>query len=103
MTGGRVTRNTSDLTLGATRAARDLSCRYTIGFYDRRPGEYRARDVRIAPRREGVRLLHASRYSFRSPDEKHKARLTAAWMVPSMFTGGVVRAHLFPLRPQTAK
>jgi VWFA-related protein len=39
MTGGRLTRNTNDLTIGYARARRDLGCRYTVGFYDitRRP------------------------------------------------------------------
>jgi hypothetical protein len=34
-TGGRITKNTNDLSLGIARAERDLACRYTIGVYDR--------------------------------------------------------------------
>jgi hypothetical protein len=98
-----VTRNVNDLTLGAAKARRDLACRYTLGFYDRSPGEYRQRALRVGTTRPGLRVVHGSRYSFRSPEERRKSRLTAAWMVPGMFEGDVVRAHVFPLRPATPR
>ncbi len=98
-TGGRVTRGTNDLTLAVARAERDLACRYTIGFYDRRPREDQAHEVRVAVRRSGLRVLHASDYTFRSPSARQVSLVKAAFMVPGMFDTGIVRAYVFPLRP----
>ena len=98
-----MTRNTNDLTLAFARARRDLGCHYTLGTYDRRPGVHYERNLVVEVRRPGLRVLHTSAYSFRSPEDRRVSRLTAAWMVPEMFPGGVVRAHLFPLRPGTRK
>lgn len=80
-----------------------MGCRYTIGVYDREPGEFRKREVQLEVRRPGLSVHHARSYSFRSPDERRQGRLTAAWMAPEAFPGGLVRAHLFPLRPSSSK
>ena len=101
--GGRLTQNTNDLTLAFLRARRDLGCRYTLGVYDRRPNTYRSREIDVSVLRPGLRVIHASGYSFRSPEEKRRSRLMAAWMTPAMFPGGVVRIHAFPIRPKTPK
>lgn len=59
--------------------------------------------MRVAATRPGLRVVYGSRYSFRSPEQRRSSRLTAAWMVPSMFAGDIVRAHVFPLRPATPR
>lgn len=54
-------------------------------------------------RRAGLLALHAVEYSFRSLAERRHSRLLAAWMAPTMVSGGVVRAHLFAVRPVKPK
>jgi VWFA-related protein len=98
-TGGRVTRNTNDMTLAVARAERDLACRYTIGFYDRQPTEDQPHEVRVDVRRSGLRVLHASDYTFRSKSARQVSLVKAAFMVPGMFETGIVRAYVFPLQP----
>ena len=68
-TGGRLTSNTNDLTLGYARARRDLGCTYTLGF--RPPPERAAEgaDLQVEVRRDGARALHASRFRRREADE----------------------------------
>jgi VWFA-related protein len=101
-TGGRVINNTNDSTIGYARARRDLGCRYTIGFYDRKSGEDKEHEVRVDSRREGVHFLFADRYSFPSNKERLKMAVEAAYLVPEMFEGGGMRAHVFPLQPKNA-
>jgi hypothetical protein len=97
-TGGRYTHSTNDLTLGYARAQRDLGCVYTIGFYDA-PVAGDPRPVTIRVTRPGLRAVHPSAYLFRTEEEKRESLLEAAFHAPRMFDRGVVRAHLFPLRP----
>jgi len=101
-TGGRYTERTNDLTLGFARAQRDLTCVYSIGFYDEAPVD-KARGVTIRVRRPGLRAIHPSSYLFRSPAEKKRSMIRAAWISPEMFQTGVMRAHLFPVRPKSKK
>jgi len=60
-------------------------------------------DVVIRAKPPGMRAIHPSKYVFRSESNRWQSKLRAAWMAPEMFETGVVRAHLFPLRPATAK
>ena len=94
--------NTNDPTVGYARARRDLGCRYTIGFYDRKPEEDRRHALRVTCRRAGVHLLHADLYSFPSVAERRKMAVQAAYLVPEMYEGGGMRAHVFPLQPKDA-
>lgn len=76
---------------------------YTAGFYVRDDSEGRIRNVSVrlrGDRTSGMRALHANKYTFRSDGEKRESLLRAAWTAPEMFSRGVVRAHLFVLRPQ---
>lgn len=93
--------NTNDYTVGYAYARRDLSCRYTIGFYDQKPEENKSHELRLSVRRPGLTVLYPDRYSFRSPQEKIVASVTSALLAPEMFDAGIVRAHLFLLRPVT--
>lgn len=100
-TGGRFTERTNDLTLGYARAQRDLGCTYSLGFYVDEGEEDRPQNVVIRVKREGLRAVHPAKYLFRSPETKRSSLLTAAWAAPEMFQTGVVRAHVFPLRPSS--
>jgi len=102
-TGGRLTASSNDLTIGYARARRDLGCRYTIGFYDHKPDENRSHRLRVDSAVPGVRLHHAECYSFPSKDARRTMAMQAAYMVPSMFDGGGMRAQVFPLEPHDAK
>lgn len=103
MTGGRSTRNTNDYTVGYARARRDLGCRYTIGFYDRRPEADKQHEISVEARRKGLKVYYATRYSFPSRKERRRLAVEAAYLVPQQFEGGGLRAHLFPVQLQDAK
>ncbi len=57
------------------------------------------RDVTLRVRRPGLRAIHPGKYIFRSKSAQRESMLRAAWVSPEMFQTGIVRAHLFPLRP----
>jgi len=97
--GGRFTEKTNDLTLGYARAHRDLGCVYSVGFYLEGPDTDQPRDISVRVLRPGLRAIHPTRYVFRSEGAKQESLLKAAWASPEMFQTGVMRAHVFPLRP----
>jgi len=103
MTGGRLTSNTNDYTIGYARARRDLGCRYTLGFYDHHPEADKRHQVGVESRRQGVHLNYAARYTFPSEKERRSRAIEAVFLVPRQFEGGGLRAHVFPLQPQDAK
>ncbi|MGH9870219.1 MAG: hypothetical protein ACREAA_18910 [Candidatus Polarisedimenticolia bacterium] len=92
-------RNTNDLSLAYAHARRELSCRYTLGFYDERPEEERSHDVRVRVKRPGLRVSYPGGYAFRSEEKKRTSLLTAAFIAPAMFENGFVRVHIFPIKP----
>jgi len=100
-TGGRYSENTNDYTLAYARAQRDAACVYTLGFYLTDERFERPRSVIIRVNRPGLRAIHSSRHKARSESEQYTSLLRAAWVAPEMFQTGVVRAHLFPLRPSS--
>jgi hypothetical protein len=102
-TGGRLTERTNDLTLGYARAQRDLGCIYSVGFYDDDPVEDKIKNITIRVSRPGLRAIHASKFVFRSKKAKLESRLRAAFLSPELYETGVVRAHVFPLRPDSKK
>ncbi len=61
------------------------------------------RDVTLRVRRPGLRVIHPGKYIFRSKSAQHESMLRAAWVSPEMFQTGIVRAHLFPLRPRDGR
>ena len=103
MTGGRLTRSSNDYTVGYARARRDLGCRYTLGFYDRKPETDKRHVVTVDAQRPGLRLYYAARYTFPSAAERRAMSVEAAYLVPKQFEGGGLRAHLFPVQPTEAK
>lgn len=98
-TGGRFTERTNDVTLGYARARHDLGCVYSLGFRDPDSRSGRVRNVRVRVLRPGLRAVHPSLYVFRSEDEREESFVRAAFVSPGQSDAGVVRAHLFPLRP----
>ena len=76
---------------------------YSVGFYVDDDEADRPRDVTVRVRQPGMRAIHPGKYIFRSDAERRTSLLTAAWNVPEMFQTGVVRAHIFPLRPISDK
>jgi hypothetical protein len=80
-----------------------MSCVYTVGFYDRDPVEDRLRSVKVRVKRDGLRVMSPSNYVFRSDESKRESSLRAAFLSPELFRTGVVRAHVFPLRPVSGK
>lgn len=99
-TGGTYTRGTNDLSLGYARAQRDLGCRYAVGIYDDEAGFDESRQVQLRVKRPGLRAIHPSNYRFRSPEARRETSLMSAFLAPEMFENGVVRTHIFPVRPR---
>jgi hypothetical protein len=100
--GGRFTEQTNDLSLAYARVQRDLACTYTVGFYLKGVEDDSVRDVTVKVRRPVLRTIHPSRYAFRSASTKRESMLRAAFLSPELFDSGLVRAHIFPIRPTTA-
>ena len=67
MTGGRVSRNTNDLTQGVKDAASDLRGAYTVGFYSIGAPDGNWHDLKVTSARRGVHLLHRKGYISEAP------------------------------------
>jgi hypothetical protein len=102
-TGGRYTERTNDITLAYARAHRDLACVYSVGFYIEDPEEDLVSNIAVNLKRSGARALHPSKYTFRSRSAQRESLIRAAFVSPEDFETGVVRAHIFPLRPTSKK
>jgi hypothetical protein len=87
------------MSLGYARARRDQACIYSLGFYVDDFAEDRIGDVTVCVCRKGMRAVHPSKYVIRSKERKRISMLKAAWISPEMFQSGLVRAHVFPMRP----
>lgn len=102
-TGGFFTKNTNDFSLAYARARTDQSCHYTLGFYEDDPKVERGHEIRVTVKRPGLHISYPAGYAFQSDESKKKSLLRAAFVAPTMFQQGVVRAHLFPLGPKSKK
>ena len=102
-TGGRLTRNTNDLSLAYARAQRDQGCRYTLGFYLPTSEEDTPRRIRVHLLRDGLHALTPTQYMARSKSEQRVNEISAAFFAPDMFDTGYLRAHVFPLQPRGKK
>ena len=65
--------------------------------------EDKVRSISINVKRPGLRAMHPSKQVFRSESQKRQTTLQAAWVAPEMFESGIVRAHVYPLRPVSRK
>lgn len=62
VTGGRVFRNTNDLTAGVKSVANDTRATYSAGFYAAGEGDNKWHNLDVKVSRPGVRLLHRQGY-----------------------------------------
>ena len=76
-----------------------MSCVYSLGFYVDEYDEDDPETVTIRVKRPGLRAIHPSKYVIRSRAAQRASLMNAAWNSPDLFRTGVVRAHVFPLRP----
>jgi hypothetical protein len=67
MTGGRVSKNTNDLTMGVKVAADDMRGTYSVGFYVPEAPDNRWHDFKVATSRAGVKLLYRRGYLSMAP------------------------------------
>lgn len=102
-TGGRMTADTNDIGMGYVRAQRDLSCVYTLGFYD--PNLMYDRNRRLTlkiVRRQGLRAVYPEFYVVRSEEEKQTSLVKTAVLAPHMFESDEVQVRLFVTGAQNA-
>jgi len=74
-----------------------------VGFYDDDPEEDTIKSVSVRVLVPGLRAMHPSKYIFRSRQAKLESRVRSAYISPELYETGVVRAHVFPLRPDSRK
>ncbi len=102
-TGGRFTRNTNDLSLGYVRARRDLTCRYTVGFYLEETGRNQVEDSRnitVRVRGRGRSVRHPEQLREWSAEDRKRAAVSAAEADPERFLDPAVRSGLRLVRPK---
>jgi len=97
--GGHFTRNVNDLSVAFVRARRDLSCRYTLGFYSDAEASRTGRNVRVQVNQDGARARAPERIRLWSEEERTASRLRAAFAEPGPNEDPLVRALAFPFRP----
>jgi hypothetical protein len=96
--GGRFTERTNDLSRGVTRARRDRTCVYSLGFDATDSEEDRIRDVLLRVHRPGTRVIYPGKFVVRSAEAKRESSIRAAFHGMSPETDRI-RAGLYPLRP----
>jgi len=102
-TGGRMTADTNDLGLAYARARRDMSCTYTLGFYDSSPRLDDRRRLTIRTDRAGVRITYPEFYVIRSSETKRKSLFHTASMTPHLFESDEMRTELFLFGPRSTR
>lgn len=90
------------MTFAYAKAQRDLSCVYSLGVYLPEDVNDRPRRIVIRVRRPGMRAIHPGLYRPRTEEQRNESLLRASYLVPDAFHRGIIRAHLFPLRPASA-
>jgi VWFA-related protein len=101
--GGRFTRLTNDLSLGYARALRDLSCRYTLGFYLEDTGRNEvadSRNITVRVRGSGRTARHPERLREWNPVDLRDGAVQAAEADPERYLDSRVRAGLDLLKPR---
>jgi VWFA-related protein len=101
--GGRLTRNTNDLTLAYARAQRDLACRYAVGFYVERKKMRWPQRVRIRVKRPGLEIRSPEEIKVWSEEDRRTSRIRAAFADPNLHEDPLVRAGVLPIRPRSEK
>jgi VWFA-related protein len=81
ITGGRVSKNTNDLTEGVKVAANDMRGTYSISFYVPEPPDNHWHEFKISTTRPGVKLLYRRGYLSTAPEKQPKDWGAAEWDV----------------------
>jgi hypothetical protein len=79
VTGGRVSRNSNELTAGVRAAATDLRGSYSVGFYVPDNSDHRWREFDVRVSRPGVRVLHRKGYMAIAPVKQPVNWSQAEW------------------------
>jgi VWFA-related protein len=79
ITGGRVSKNTNDLTEGVKVAANDMRGTYSVSFYVPEPPDNRWHDFKLSSLRPGVKLLYRRGYLSVAPEKEPKDWGAAEW------------------------
>jgi VWFA-related protein len=101
--GGRFTRNTSDLSMGYVLARRDLSCRYALGFYADADVSRKARTVTVRLADRSYRIQAPERIRLWSEQERQESMLRAAFADPGPNEDPLVRILAYPFHPVSRK
>jgi VWFA-related protein len=97
--GGRMQRNTNDLSLAYRRAQRDLSCHYTVAARIDANVTRDPRKVSLKVERPGLVLRSPETVQVFRDAEKRRSRAAAAYVDPGPFERPLVRAFAFPAAP----
>ena len=104
-TGGRMPPNTSyDPSISYVRAQRDLSCRYTLGFYIDPDAKVKAKPkrIRVSVNRKNTQVRFPNAYKPWSVEDLRESRMRAAYHDPQQFENPLVRASAYPIRLKSA-
>jgi len=98
-TGGRFTRLTNDFSMAYARAQRDLACRYTLGYYTNPEEARKSQSVRVHVEKSGMSTRAPEVVRMWSESELAASRKRAAFADPGIHEDPLVRAFVFPFRP----
>jgi VWFA-related protein len=101
--GGRYSSRTNDLTLAFARAERDLSCRYTLGFYINEDARARNRTIAVRMNRPGLIARHPERFRGRPADERERDRNDALFVDPGAAVDPDLSLRVTLLRPSSTR
>lgn len=104
--GGRMTFNSNDLSLGYVRAQRDMSCRYTLGHYLEPKKGRQKNKVRVYVRgdreQEAKQVRYPEQIKMWTDEELQDSALRAAHADPGPFQNPLIRSFVFPIAPRSA-
>jgi len=96
--GGEFTERTNELVRGVASARRDLSCVYSLGFYDDDADEGRIREVTVHVRRPGVKTAYPVKLIHRTPAARRESQIRGGFLSDPSGSNHL-RARVYPLRP----
>ena len=94
ITGGRVSKNTNDLTEGVKVAANDVRGTYSASFYMPESPDNRWHDFKVTTSRPGVKLLYRRGYLSMAPEKQPKDWGAAEWDAAVRNPVGSTAVHL---------
>jgi len=94
ITGGRVSKNTNDLTEGVRAAANDTRGTYSVSFYVPESPDNRWHAFKVVTSRPGVKLLYRRGYLSSAPGQQQKDWAAAEWDAAVRNPVGSTAIHL---------